>query len=96
MKRIAFLGLLAPFLASCASTPVERVVVQTVEAKIPVPVGCKTNTVDRPAFAVDALPLGAEVDEQMRALRAERVQRKGYERELETEVARCAGVTNVD
>ncbi|MFC0227386.1 hypothetical protein [Serratia aquatilis] len=35
-----------------------------------------------PAFAVDQLQIGASIDVQMRALRAERHQRIGYEREL--------------
>ncbi|CAI1919011.1 hypothetical protein [Serratia plymuthica] len=45
-------------------------------------VPCKTADVARPAFAVDQLPIGALIDAQMRALRAERHQRIGYEREL--------------
>lgn len=96
MIRAVFLGLLAAFLAGCNTSPTERVVVETITAKIPVPVGCVTNEVPRPAFAVGRLHLGSPVDEQMRALRAERVQRIGYERELETEVARCAGAKNVN
>lgn len=95
MMRAAVFGLLAAILTGCGSAPVERVVVQTTTAQVPLAVGCRTNTVTRPAFAVDALPLGAPIDHQMRALRAERVQRQGYERELETEVARCAEVKNV-
>lgn len=53
-----------------------------VEVKVPVAVPCKTADVARPAFAVDQLQLGAPIDAQMRALRAERHQRIGYEREL--------------
>ena len=53
-----------------------------VEVKVPVAVPCKTADVARPAFAVDQLPIGATIDVQMRALRAERHQRIGYEREL--------------
>ncbi|RYM69626.1 hypothetical protein BSQ99_17740 [Serratia liquefaciens] len=53
-----------------------------VEVKVPVAVPCKTADVSRPAFAVDHLPIGATIDVQMRALRAERHQRIGYEREL--------------
>lgn len=53
-----------------------------VEVKVPVAVPCKTAPVAVPAFAVDQLPIGATIDVQMRALRAERHQRIGYEREL--------------
>jgi uncharacterized lipoprotein YmbA len=53
-----------------------------VEVKVPVSVPCKTADVTRPAFAVDQLPIGSLIDAQMRALRAERHQRIGYEREL--------------
>ncbi|QPT15744.1 hypothetical protein I6G37_10015 [Serratia rubidaea] len=53
-----------------------------VEVKVPVPVPCRTADIARPAFAVDQLPIGATIDVQMRALRAERHQRIGYEREL--------------
>lgn len=53
-----------------------------VEVKVPIAVPCKTADVARPTFAVDQLPIGAAIDAQMRALRAERHQRIGYEREL--------------
>ncbi|HFJ4329056.1 TPA: hypothetical protein ACGUIF_000991 [Serratia liquefaciens] len=53
-----------------------------VEVKVPVAVPCRTVDVARPAFAVDQLSIGAPIDMQMRALRAERHQRIGYEREL--------------
>lgn len=53
-----------------------------VEVKVPIVVPCKTANVARPAFAVDQLPIGSPIDTQMRALRAERHQRIGYEREL--------------
>lgn len=53
-----------------------------VAVKVPVAVPCRTADVAPPAFAVDQLPIGATIDVQMRALRAERHQRIGYEREL--------------
>lgn len=62
---------------------------RVVEVQVPVAVPCKTAPVARPAFAVDSLPLGAEIDEQMRALRAERKQRQGYEARLEAAVQGC-------
>lgn len=66
-------------LAGCSSAPP---VPSYVEVKVPIAVPCKTADVARPAFAVDQLPIGATIDIQMRALRAERHQRIGYEREL--------------
>lgn len=62
---------------------------RVVEVQVPVVVPCKITSVPRPAFAVDSLPLGAEIDEQMRALRAERKQRQGYEARLEAAVQGC-------
>ena len=66
-------------IAGCSSAPPAP---SYVEVKVPVAVPCKTADVARPAFAVDQLPIGATIDVQMRALRAERHQRIGYEREL--------------
>lgn len=74
MKSLFMVSALA--LAGCSSAP------SYVEVKVPVAVPCKTADVARPAFAVDQLPIGAAIDAQMRALRAERHQRIGYEREL--------------
>lgn len=66
-------------LGGCSSAPSAP---SYVEVKVPIAVPCKTADVARPAFAVDQLPIGAAIDAQMRALRAERHQRIGYEREL--------------
>lgn len=66
-------------LAGCAGAPPSP---DYVEVKVPVPIPCRTEDVARPAFAVDQLQIGATIDAQMRALRAERHQRIGYEREL--------------
>ncbi|ASM16280.1 hypothetical protein [Serratia marcescens] len=77
MKKLIVVSVLA--LASCSSVPPAP---SYVEVKVPIAVPCKTADVARPAFAVDRLPLGAPIDVQMRALRAERHQRIGYEREL--------------
>lgn len=60
-----------------------------VEVKVPVPILCKTVDVRPPSFAVDQLPIGATIDAQMRALRAERHQRIGYERELIASINMC-------
>jgi hypothetical protein len=87
MMRFVMLGILALALSACASSPP---VVQPVEVRVPVAVPCKTPTPSRPAFAVDALSLGAGIWEQMSALRAERIQRQGYILELEAAVKACS------
>jgi len=64
-------------------------VVQPVEVKVPVPVPCRVAMPERPAFAVDTLAIGAGIWAQMLALRADRLQRKGYEAELEAAARTC-------
>ncbi|MHA7847232.1 hypothetical protein [Serratia sp. D1N4] len=84
MKRLFAIIILV--LAGCTNKPVPPAYV---EVKVPVAVPCKTAPVSVPAFAVDQLPIGAPIDVQMRALRAERHQRIGYERELLTANEAC-------
>ena len=78
---------LALALAGCATAP--QPTVAPVEVKVPVPVPCRITPPEKPAFAVDALPLGSEIWDQMAALRAERKQRQGYEGELESAIRTC-------
>jgi len=80
---------LALLLAGCAGQVAEPPEPQLVRVEVPVQIPCKTERVQRPVFAVDVLPIGASIAEQMRALRAERLQRKGYEKRLEAAVAAC-------
>jgi len=99
MYRVAFLAsymvVAAMLLAGCATTE-PRTVIKTVEVPIPVPVPCVAVVPAKPAFAVDHLKVGAPIDVKMRALRAERQQRIGYERELETSLKNCTARQNVD
>lgn len=85
MKSLVVVAALA--IAGCGNFPVPPPAY--VEVKIPVAVPCKTEPVAVPAFAVDQLKIGATIDMQMRALRAERHQRIGYERELLAANAAC-------
>ena len=62
---------------------------KVVEVKVPVQVQCKATPPERPLFAVDGLPVGSGIWEQMNALRAERQQRIGYILELEAVVKAC-------
>lgn len=87
MKRVLIvLGLL---LAGCAGQVAEPLEPVTVRVEVPVQIPCRTERVQRPAFAVDSLPIGASIDEQVRALRADRQQRKGYEVRLEAAIDAC-------
>lgn len=72
-------------LAGCAAPAVPP----PVEVRVPVPVPCRIELPAAPAFAVSALALDAPIDQQMKALRAERLQRIGYERELVAALDAC-------
>lgn len=89
--RLSLTGFLAVILSfclvGCATTAAP--LVQPVEVRVPVAVPCKAPVPVRPVFAVDALPIGSGVWEQMSALRAERLQRQGYETELEAAISAC-------
>lgn len=84
---LAVVALAVMGLAGCATTAQRAPEVQQV--LVPVPVPCKVAAPAKPAFAVDGLPLGADIFRQMAALRAERKQRQGYEVELEAAVLAC-------
>jgi len=88
--RISLTGVLAAVLsfclAGCATAPGPAT---PVEVSVPVLVPCKAPIPARPAFAVDALPVGEGIWNQMAVLRAERLQRMGYEAELEAAVGAC-------
>lgn len=84
MRAIAIAAVAALALAGCASTTP-----RVQEVLVPVSVPCKAAIPDRPALAVDSLPIGAGIWEQMKALRAERNQRQGYEKELEAAIQSC-------
>lgn len=83
IKLVVLAALLAA--PGCAS---QVAAVRVVE--VPVPAPCAVSAPARPAWAVDGLPLGAGIWAQMRALRVEREQRRGYELELEAVARGCA------
>ncbi len=72
-------------LAGCAGTGP----VVPVEVQVPVAVPCRIPKIERPSFAVDALPVDADVWDMMAALRAERHQRRGYELQLKAAIRAC-------
>lgn len=81
--------LLTLVVSGCAGRAADRAEPQVVRVEVPVQVPCRTDRVQKPAFAVDALPIGASIDKQMRALRAERKQRQAYELRLEAAIEAC-------
>lgn len=72
-------------LTGCAGIPPTG----TTEVDIPVPVPCHAPAIEKPAFAVEALAIGALLLDQVKALLAERRQRQAYEAELEAAVKTC-------
>lgn len=87
MKRLTIAMCLV--LAGCGGRVADPPEPAVVRVEVPVQVPCRAERIPRPAFAVDGLPVGADIGEQMRALRAERLQRKGYEARLEAAVEAC-------
>lgn len=75
--------------SGCAGQVADQPEPQVVRVEVPVQVPCRTDRVQKPAFAVGALPIGASIDKQMRALRAERKQRQAYELRLEAAIEAC-------
>lgn len=71
-------------LAGCSSL---QPAVVTVD--VPVNTPCVIQKIEPPEFAVDTLPIGSGIWEQMNALRAERLQRQGYESVLNAAIGAC-------
>ena len=84
MKRL--FSVLTVILSGCAMTPSAPVVQ---EVSVPVSVPCRIVAPEVPVFAVDGLPIGSIVYDQMKALRAERLQRIGFESELMAAIQAC-------
>lgn len=87
MKRLTIA--LCLVLTGCAGQVADPPEPQLVRVEVPVQIPCRAERVQRPVFAVDVLPIGATIAEQMRALRADRLQRKGYELRLEAAIEAC-------
>lgn len=88
MKPVILIAALALYalLQGCAGLRPAPVVT---EVKVPVAVPCEAPMPAEPVFAVDLLPIGSDIHEQMKALRAERHQRRGYETELKAAAKAC-------
>ena len=79
----------ALILAGCASAPPIPPAPQVQKVDVPVEVTCKVPNVTPPLFAVDSLAIGDGIYNQMKALRAERLQRIGYEKKLFAALKSC-------
>jgi hypothetical protein len=77
--------LVCVLLTGCASASIPA----AVRVEVPVPVPCVMVMPAPPTFAVDALPIGADIWDQMAALRADRIQRQAYEKILEVAIQAC-------
>lgn len=86
MKSLILLTILAGLTGCAGLAPAPQVL--TVKQAVWTP--CPLQKVPKPVFAVDQLPIGAGIAAQMKALRVEREQRKGYELALETWVEGCS------
>lgn len=81
-------GLLAGLiLAGCASRAEPKV--QSVRVEVPVQVLCRAPEVPMPPWAAAGLRKADSLEVKVRALLAERRQRIGYERVLESAVSAC-------
>lgn len=79
MRLMVLCGVIA--LAGCAGQA-EEPEPRIVRVEVPIQVPCRTDPVAAPAWAVDGLRKSDSLEVKVRALLAERLQRKGYEREL--------------
>lgn len=84
MKTLTTVALIY-MLAGCAA----QEVVRPIEVKVPVAVPCTVDMPSKPTSAVDTLPIGSNIWRQMAALRADRINRLAYEKELEAAIAAC-------
>ena len=80
-----FFIVLVLMLAGCATQPTPAVV----KVDVPVPVKCTITPPEKPDYAVDSLPIGADIWDKMAALRADRITRQAYEKELEAAIQSC-------
>ncbi|MGD9662065.1 MAG: hypothetical protein AB7U63_12400 [Porticoccaceae bacterium] len=74
-------------LAGCAST--DPIVVRTERVEVPVQVPCRAPDIERPKWAIDALPAGAGVFARVKAMGVELEQRRAYEAHLEAAISAC-------
>lgn len=91
-RPLAAASLAALLAAGCATPPPAAPSVRTVEVRVPVPVPCTVAVPPPPAWATEGLPAEPGLVEAVRALLAERIQRRAYEAELEAVLRACVVV----
>lgn len=82
-----FLLTAVAILAGCATRPEPEI--RTVRVEVPVQVPCRAPEVAVPLWAVAGLRKTDSLEVKVRALLAERLQRIGYEKQLEASAAAC-------
>ena len=82
MIRALLLAPLAAALGACGTLTTHQV-------SVSVPVECRVQQPQRPAWPTDALRPGVDVDRWVQAAQAELLLREGYESELEAALAAC-------
>lgn len=88
IARIALLALLIAF-GGCNVLGGSRAIEIPKEVRIPVPVSCITETVERPAFVTDRELAAVSDSAFVYALAADRLERQGYEALLEAQIVGC-------
>mgnify|MGYP000336003866 CR=1 FL=1 len=81
--RPTLIVLLTVLLPACAMIP------ETKTVTVPVRVACIEQRITPPIWATDQLPLNASLLDKVKALLAERLQRIGYEAELNAQIEGC-------
>jgi len=81
--------LAAALLAGCSTT-------QLVEVKVPVPVQCREDIPARPLMPTEEFTEKPELDQYLRAARAENLVREGYEIRMRTALEACTAPIKQD
>lgn len=87
MKRSLLAVIVVCALSACASDP--QTIIKTVEVKVPVPVPCRVDSVEKPAFALDSGDIKDPFYNKGARALAEIRQRQAYEARLEAAIRGC-------
>lgn len=85
VRIVAVAGFCA-VLAGCGTQPVA---VRTERVEVPIPVPCRIAPIERPTWALDALPADADLFQRVQAMAVEIEQRRAYIERLESAVRAC-------
>jgi hypothetical protein len=94
MKQILAAVACSLAIAGCAGLPAQcEPEIKLVELRVPVAVPCSAPIPLEPAWALDNVAAGADVDRLMAAALAEIEQRRGYQKQLAAAVEGCRNPT---